>query len=117
MLEFMNPMLFSITPAVALAAREASMTLDCLKALVVLAIFLLPFYLLMRSLAKLTRIRYGFEPEPEDDGPPIRVCFECNNTVLEQDFSHCPYCGAALEAIDSEVSDETESDGDATPDA
>ena len=82
-----------------LAPRDAAPSLDCLKALVVLFIFLVPFYLMMRMLAKFTRIRYGFDTEPEDDFPPLRVCFQCNNSVLEPEYAHCPYCGSELETI------------------
>ncbi len=66
---------------------------------VMLAIVLTPIYLLMRGLLKLARIRYGFAPEPPDDGKPLRVCDRCANTVLEADYSHCPYCGALLAPV------------------
>lgn len=66
---------------------------------VMLAIVLTPIYLLMRGLLKLARIRYGFAPEPPDDGKPLRVCDRCANTVLEANYSHCPYCGALLEPV------------------
>jgi hypothetical protein len=65
----------------------------------VIAAFLLvsaPVYLLMRVLVKLVRQAYGFQPAPPDDGPPLRICQSCQNTVMESDFSHCPSCGAPL---------------------
>jgi uncharacterized paraquat-inducible protein A len=64
----------------------------CLTFLVVVA----PIYLVFRYFVKLVRQAYGFEAPPQDDGPPLRVCGSCHNTVLEADFSHCPYCGAPL---------------------
>ncbi len=64
----------------------------CLAFLVVVA----PLYLVFRYFVKVVRQAYGFEPVPPDDGPPLRVCGACHNTVLEADFSHCPYCGVEL---------------------
>ena len=57
-----------------------------------------PIYLLMRVFVKLVRQTYGFEPADPPKGPPLRICDECHNTVLEPDFTHCPYCGAPLPA-------------------
>lgn len=69
---------------------------DCLKGIFVFLLFMAPIYLTMRFLVKLARIYYGFDPLDPDDGPPIRVCDRCSNTVLEPDFAHCPYCGELL---------------------
>lgn len=66
------------------------------KLLLMFLVIVAPAWLLMRSLVKLARLRYGFIPDPPDDGPPLRVCFGCNNSVLEPGFSHCPYCGKVL---------------------
>lgn len=66
------------------------------KLILMFAIVVTPVYLVMRALVKLARLRYGFLPEPPDDGPPLRVCYNCNSSVLEQGFSHCPYCGEVL---------------------
>lgn len=55
-----------------------------------------PSIMLLRMLGRLARVRYGFGDPPVDDGPPIRVCGECHNTVLETDYTHCPYCGSQL---------------------
>jgi uncharacterized paraquat-inducible protein A len=65
----------------------------------VAAAFLLvsaPLYLLMRAIVKLVREAYGFSPAEPDEGPPLTICGACHNTVMEPDFSHCPYCGAKL---------------------
>ncbi len=64
----------------------------CMTFLLIVA----PLYLLLRYFVKVVRQSYGFEPVPEDEGPPLRVCSACHNTVLEPDFPHCPYCGATL---------------------
>ena len=61
-----------------------------------LALILVPAYLVMRALLGLARIRYGFAPEPPDDGKPLRVCDACGNSVLEAGYRHCPYCGGPL---------------------
>lgn len=63
-------------------------------------LIVLPLYLLLRYFVKLVRQAYGFEPQPEEDGPPLRVCGACHNTVLEADFVHCPYCGGPLPAAE-----------------
>ena len=68
----------------------------CLTFLVLVA----PVYLVFRYFIKVVRQAYGFEPVPPDEGPPLRVCGQCHNTVLEADFSHCPYCGAPLTPVD-----------------
>jgi len=69
------------------------------KLLLMFLLVVTPFYLLLRALATLARLRYGFLPEPADDGKPLRVCFACGNSVLEAGFSHCPYCGRELPAL------------------
>ena len=66
------------------------------KLLAMFLVVVAPVYLMMRVLVKLARLRYGFLPEPPDDGRPLRVCFSCNNSILEGGFSHCPYCGEVL---------------------
>ncbi len=75
--------------------------MDCLVAIFVFFAFVTPLYLTMRSLVRLTRIRYGFVEPESDDGPPLRVCDACANSVLEPDFQHCPYCGAPLPPADA----------------
>ena len=70
--------------------------LDCARGLLVFLAIVAPIYLVMRSLVRLTRIRYGFVEDPVDDGPELRICQRCGNTVMELDFQHCPYCGLAL---------------------
>lgn len=62
-----------------------------------------PVYYLFRVLAKLAREEYGFGEAESDQGPPLRVCVGCRNTVLEADFVHCPYCGRVMDTIDSSV--------------
>ena len=74
---------------------EASQNVGCGRILFVLFLILTPIYLYFRYFMKVVRAYYGFS-DPEDEGPPIRVCPSCDNTVLEQDFTHCPYCGAEL---------------------
>jgi hypothetical protein len=69
---------------------------DCLKGILVFLLFVAPIYLTLRFLVKMARIYYGFDPLVPDDGPPIRVCDRCNNTVLEPEYAHCPYCGELL---------------------
>lgn len=64
--------------------------------LAMLATILVPVYLVMRGLLSLARIRYGFAPEPPDDGKPLRVCDGCANSILEDGYRHCPYCGKPL---------------------
>ena len=66
------------------------------KLLAMFLVVVAPVYLMMRALVKLARLRYGFLPEPPDDGRPLRVCYGCNNSILETGFSHCPYCGQVL---------------------
>ena len=78
----------------------------CLTFLVIVA----PMYLLFRYFVKVVREAYGFAELPPDEGPPLRICPACHNTVLEQDFSHCPYCGAALPAVDGSGGHPGESD-------
>jgi len=54
-----------------------------------------PLYLLFRYFVGIVRQAYGFDPSPLD-GRPLRICGQCHNTVMEDDFSCCPYCGATL---------------------
>lgn len=54
-----------------------------------------PVYALARLLVRLARQAYGFSTS-EDSGPDHRICAACHNTVMEDDFRHCPYCGAEL---------------------
>ena len=68
----------------------------CLATLSIFLLLTLPVYALLRAIAGMARAYYGFGGAPVDDGPPLRVCGGCHNTVLEQDFSHCPYCGRSL---------------------
>lgn len=63
---------------------------------VIFLVIVAPLYLVFRWFVGLIRQAYGFADEPEDDGPPLRICGSCHNTVLERDFQHCPYCGAPL---------------------
>lgn len=63
------------------------------------AIFLLmaaPVYLVLAAITRMARAYYGFGAPVEDEGPPLRICAACHNTVLESDYTHCPYCGAEL---------------------
>lgn len=60
------------------------------------SLLIAPIYLLMRVFVKLVRQTYGFEPVKTPPGPPLRICQKCHNTVLETEYSHCPYCGAPL---------------------
>lgn len=73
------------------------------KLLLMFLLVVTPFYLLLRALVTLARLRYGFLPEPADDGRPLRVCFACGNSILETGFSHCPYCGRELPPLTSET--------------
>jgi hypothetical protein len=70
----------------------------CLTIVAVFLAIMAPLYLLFRFFVRLVRQAYGFDSPGADEGPPLRVCFGCNNTVLEADFAHCPYCGAELPA-------------------
>lgn len=56
----------------------------------------LPVYLVLAAISRMARAYYGFGVTDVDDGPPLRICGQCHNTVLEPEFAHCPYCGAAL---------------------
>jgi hypothetical protein len=72
---------------------------DSLARLGVCAVFLVlmaPLYLMFRFLVRLARAAYGFDPGGEDEGPPLRICPACHNTVMEADFRDCPYCGRPL---------------------
>lgn len=75
--------------------QEAAQGAGCGRILFVLLLILTPIYLYFRYFMKVVRAYYGFS-DAEDEGPPIRVCPSCHNTVLETDFSHCPYCGLEL---------------------
>ncbi len=65
---------------------------------ILLTFFLIvtPIYLFMLFFVRIVRESYGFVGVRDDDGPPIRVCYQCNNTVLEPGYVHCPYCGEPL---------------------
>jgi uncharacterized paraquat-inducible protein A len=54
-----------------------------------------PAYVVARVLVKLAREAYGCAPGSEPDDQ-LRVCQACHSTVLETEYSHCPYCGAEL---------------------
>jgi len=69
----------------------------CLPTALVFALMALPVYLVLAAISRMARAYYGFDPAGHgDDGPALRICGQCHNTVLEPDFAHCPYCGAAL---------------------
>jgi hypothetical protein len=68
----------------------------CLSTVAVFLLLVAPLVLLFRAIVRLARQAYGFDPQLPDDGPALRVCARCHNSVLEPDFDHCPYCGAAL---------------------
>lgn len=68
----------------------------CLGAVVMFAVLMAPVYLMFRFLVKLVRAAYGFDVDEADYAPPLRICGNCNNTVLEDDFENCPYCGRPL---------------------
>ncbi|MFN2252269.1 MAG: hypothetical protein ACK2UL_10165 [Anaerolineae bacterium] len=72
----------------------------------VFGLLMLPLYLLFRYAVKLVRQAYGFDQPSEEEARPLRVCYSCNNTVMEDDFTHCPYCGTALPDAPADV-DET----------
>jgi hypothetical protein len=72
----------------------------CLKTAAVFLLLMAPVYYLLRLFVKLVRYAYGFDDLPGDEGPPLRVCGSCHNTVLEPEFEHCPYCGAQLPAAE-----------------
>ena len=74
---------------------ETSNGTGCLPVIAVFLLIVTPLYLVMRFFVSLVRQAYGFDT-PDDDGPPLRICGRCHNTVLEPDFQHCPYCGNAL---------------------
>jgi hypothetical protein len=59
-----------------------------------------PVYLILRFFVGLVRDAYGFRV-PADPGPEYRICGSCHNTVMEDDFSHCPYCGTELPRPDA----------------
>lgn len=68
----------------------------CLQTLAIFAIVVAPLYLLLRYFVKIIRQAYGFEAQPPDTEPPLRICGSCHNTVMEREFVHCPYCGATM---------------------
>ena len=70
--------------------------LSCARTFAVFLVIVAPLYLLLRVFVKVVRQMYGFEAAA-DEGPPLRICAACHNTVLEADFQHCPYCGARLD--------------------
>ena len=89
-----------------IAAGDASP--NGLLGIFIFLLFVTPFYLFMRWLSKLARIRYGLDDGELEDGPPLRVCEKCYNSVLEMDWDHCPYCGQRLPALDSNRSPDDE---------
>jgi hypothetical protein len=76
---------------------SSSDTPGCLATIAAFALVATPVYLVMRFLVGLVRQAYGFDGAG-DQGPPLRICSSCHNTVLESDYTHCPYCGAVLAA-------------------
>jgi hypothetical protein len=72
----------------------------CVGVGVAFLVLMAPVYWLFRTLVKLTRIAGGFAPAPSDDGPPLRICPSCHNTVLEPEFERCPYCAGGLSPVD-----------------
>lgn len=66
----------------------------CLRTLAIFALVASPVYLLLRVVAKTARQLYGFDRPPDE--PPLVICQQCHNTVLETGWLHCPYCGAPL---------------------
>jgi hypothetical protein len=80
-------------------------SVGCLRTVAIFLVLMAPVYYLLRFFVKLIRYRYGFGVH-EDEGPPLRVCSACHNTVLETDFLHCPYCGASLPAVEQPRPDE-----------
>ncbi len=75
----------------------------CLYTVAVFLVIVAPLYLMLRFFVRLIRAYYGFDPVPDDPGPPLRVCAGCHNTVLEKDFTHCPYCGQTLPLVPAEA--------------
>jgi len=61
----------------------------------VFAVLVAPVYLMFRFFVKLIRVYYGFDVDAAE-GPPLRICGACHNTVMEREFAHCPYCGAPM---------------------
>lgn len=68
----------------------------CLATAAIFVLMAAPVYLVLAAITRMARAYYGFGPSDEDDGPPLRICEACHNTVLEREYAHCPYCGAAL---------------------
>ena len=63
-----------------------------------------PLYLFLTFFVRIVREAYGFVEPPPDAGPPIRVCFGCDNSILDPSYVHCPYCGSDLPPV-PEVAD------------
>ena len=80
---------------------SASAPLGCLSTLAMFVIIVSPLYLLLRFFVRLIRAAYGFDGPAAENGPPLRICDGCHNTVLERDFQHCPYCGRPLQSFDA----------------
>lgn len=76
----------------------------CLKTLALFFLIISPLYLMLRFFVGLIRAYYGFDEAGTDEaqGPPLRICSACHNTVMEADFQHCPYCGRPLPQADPE---------------
>jgi uncharacterized paraquat-inducible protein A len=68
----------------------------CLVTALVFLLIVAPLYLLLRFFVKVIRAAYGFD-QAADDEPPLRICAACHNSILEEDYQHCPYCGAPLD--------------------
>lgn len=66
----------------------------CLRTLAIFALVASPVYLLLRVVARTARQLYGFDAPPDE--PPLVICQQCHNTILEEGWRHCPYCGAPL---------------------
>jgi hypothetical protein len=62
-----------------------------------------PIYLFLAFFVRIVREAYGFVEIPEDTGPPLRVCYQCDNTILDPAYVHCPYCGNDLPPVESVV--------------
>ena len=71
---------------------------SCAATLAAFIVLVLPVYVLFRVFVESVRAGYGFGVPP-DDGPPLRICPGCDNTVMEDDFTHCPYCGRPLPPV------------------
>lgn len=78
------------------AAEPGIQPPGCLGVLAIFGLLTLPVYFVLRTYVTLIRQSYGFERAPPDEEYPVRVCPNCHNTIMEDDFQHCPYCGTPL---------------------